>query len=105
MEWMAKSIVIAHAISPRNWGITLFSDMVRLNVGKIEVLAYFADGVHCIIDSRNVPAVLRKRKDVELILESGGVLPSVPISGLLNADELSFVRIKSDNGFLGRHDL
>lgn len=77
---MAESVVIAHAAAPDRWGVTLFPHMIRLNVGRIEVLAFFPDMVHCIIDSRNVPAALQQHQDVALVLEPRGVLPSVPVS-------------------------
>ena len=81
---MADSVELAHAEVPSEWGITLFSEMVRLNVGKIEVLAYVANMVHCIIDSQHVPTALRHRQDVELIIKPDGVLRSVPVSAVCN---------------------
>ena len=74
---MAESVAIAHAEVPHGWGITLFTDMVRLNVGRIEVLAYFADMVHCIIDSQQVPTALQQRQDVELISKQNGITAAV----------------------------
>jgi 5-methylcytosine-specific restriction protein A len=80
---MAESVEAASQ-APNTWSITLFQKAVRLNVGRIEALAYFADWVHCIIDSESIPHGLSQRPDVELHIEPNGVLPSVPVSAACN---------------------
>lgn len=84
VQALAESVATAHATAPQAWSITLFPNTVRLNVGRIEALAYFTDSIHCIIDSQCIPDGLRQRKDVDLIIGATGVLPSVPVSAVCN---------------------
>lgn len=81
---MAESVQFAHAEAPNGWAVTLFKNVIRLNVGRIEVLAYFPGWVHCIVDSEQVPAAVEQWEDVELGVEPGGVLRSVPVSAVCN---------------------
>ena len=57
LEFLAISIEIAHSISPNCWGITLQNNLVRLNVGKIEVISLL-DIFHCILDLETIPTTL-----------------------------------------------
>jgi 5-methylcytosine-specific restriction protein A len=81
VQAMADSVTIANN-APNAWSITLFQEMVRLNVGKIEALTFIRNKVHCVIDSQCIPTALRQREDVELHIETGGVYPSVPVSAI-----------------------
>ncbi len=81
---MADSITRAHAAAPQGWGVTLLDNMVRLNVGRIEVMTFTPDWVHLVLDSRCFPETLRDRQQVELLFQSSphekGVFRSVPVS-------------------------
>ena len=74
MQALADSITTAHSEAPHTWSITLFPDAVRLNIGRIEALAYFANTIHCIVDAKSVPAALRQLRNVELIGSSTFVM-------------------------------
>ena len=45
MEFLADSIRLAHSQGPAAWEVTLFEDLIRLNVGQIAVLDLRADAV------------------------------------------------------------
>ena len=81
---LADSITAAHAAAPNGWGVTLFNALIRLNVGKIEVISLHPDWIQVILDSRSFPEELRNRSNVELTFEHApghkGVLRSVPVS-------------------------
>lgn len=95
---MADSVRIAQVESPSSWGITLFNDAVRLNVGLIEVLVYSKEHVVCLVSSESISAKLIKHPDVHLEAPSGGIHRSVAVSASCSfpsekADELfSLVR-------------
>ena len=46
---LAASIEQAHSISPGSWSLTITDKRVRLNVGRIEVLAIFQDLFHVVL--------------------------------------------------------
>jgi hypothetical protein len=83
---LADSITAAHAAAPNGWGVTLFDALIRLNVGKIEVMSLHPDWIYVILDSRSFPEGLRSRSNVELTFEYApgqkGVFRSVPVSVL-----------------------
>jgi hypothetical protein len=60
LNFLADSIATADTVSPDRWGLTLNKDFLRLNVGKIEVLAFFQYSVHCLIDLNTLPEELRE---------------------------------------------
>jgi hypothetical protein len=55
---LADSVATAHAAAAHRWGVTVLDDMVRLNVGKIEVLTLWLDWIHIVLDSRDFPGAL-----------------------------------------------
>ena len=54
---LADSIMAAHAAAPNGWGVTLSNALIRLNVGKIEVMSLYPDWIHVILDSLSFPEV------------------------------------------------
>jgi hypothetical protein len=81
---LADSIVAADAAGPDGWGITLTENMIRLNVGMIEVLTLHPDWIHIVLDSQRFPEAVRSDSEVELAFERSpgrkGVFSSVPVS-------------------------
>ena len=80
IEAMADSASVAHATCPNGWSITLSDGMVRLNVGRIEVLTYFPGVVHCIIDRQSFPLGLSQRQGIEVSPPHRAIYNSVPAS-------------------------
>ncbi|MEW6130785.1 MAG: hypothetical protein AB1757_27395 [Acidobacteriota bacterium] len=84
LNFLADSIAIADALSPDRWGLTLSKDFLRLNVGKIEVLAFFSNFIHCLLDLDTLPEELREDDRVGLKENENdprlGVYKSVPCS-------------------------
>jgi hypothetical protein len=58
LDFLANSINTAYVLAPDRWGLTLKKDLIRLNVGKIEVLALFPDIAHCLLDLDTIPKEL-----------------------------------------------
>jgi hypothetical protein len=87
LSFLANSIEIAHSISPKCWGVTLKEDLVRLNVGKIEVIS-LGEILHCMLDRDTIPSELWKDEIVNLFLNEHdpevGFYKSVPNSVACN---------------------
>jgi hypothetical protein len=88
LDFLADSINTAYGLAPDRWGLTLKKDMIRLNVGKIEVLALFPKMVHCLIDLDSTPKELLG-DDMVIILKNEsdptlGYYRSVPGSIVCN---------------------
>jgi hypothetical protein len=66
LDFLADSIGTAYATSPDRWGLTLNKDFLRLNVGRIEVLAFIPDFIHCILDLDTLPEDIREDDRVSL---------------------------------------
>ena len=60
-ELLVNAIEYAHEISPNSWGITLYSNLVRLNVGMVEVAVVTFNNVYLILDGSVIPASIRER--------------------------------------------
>ena len=58
LDFLADSINTAYVLAPDRWGVTLKKDLIRLNVGKIEALAFFPDVIHCLVDLESMPREL-----------------------------------------------
>ena len=58
LDFLADSINTAYLLALGRWGLTLKKDLIRLNVGKIEVLAFFPDVVDCLLDLDSMPKEL-----------------------------------------------
>lgn len=56
MEILVEAIRVAHAQRPTSWAVSLKEEFIRINAGKAEVLALFADELHFIVDRTRVPA-------------------------------------------------
>lgn len=88
LEFLANSIGIAHALSPNRWGATLKKNLIRLNVGKIEVVTLLPGVLHCILDLDTIPEKLWKDEIVNLHRSEYdpeiGVYKSVPKSVACN---------------------
>lgn len=84
LEFFANSIDIAHAIHPERWGITLKTDLVRLNVGNIEVVTLVPEILHCMLYLDTIPKDLWENEIVELEMSKHdpevGFYKSVPKS-------------------------
>ena len=84
LEFLANSIEIAHSISPKRCGVTLQKDFVRLNVGKIEVVAFFPETLHCVLNYDTIPSKLWKDELIRLRTNEhdpeAGFYSSVPSS-------------------------
>ena len=50
LKVLADSIVLASRFDNDRWGLTLQPNLVRLNVGKIEVVSLWQEGVHFMVD-------------------------------------------------------
>ena len=87
LEFLANSIEVAHSISPNCWGVTLKDNLVRLNVGKIEVISLL-DVFHCILDLETIPSTLWNDEIVALSKNEhdpeAGFYKSVPNSVACN---------------------
>jgi hypothetical protein len=88
------SDVILHANmeKPDNWGITLEKEFLRVNIGKIEVIAKFDGFYHCIINKYSLPDHISIMKGVQVDLENkkspgSGIYKSVIGSGVCNIDD------------------
>lgn len=88
LEFLANSIEMAHSISPNCWGVTLKDDLIRLNVGKIEVVSFLSEILHCILDHDTIPKKLWKDEIVNLFTDEhdleSGIYKSVPNSVACN---------------------
>jgi energy-coupling factor transporter ATP-binding protein EcfA2 len=51
MALLADSIRIAHGLGPSAWGVTLFQDAVRLNVGRVSALPVFPNQLYTSVDT------------------------------------------------------
>jgi hypothetical protein len=67
LNFLADSINTAYLLTPDRWGLTLKKDLIRLNVGKIEVLAFFPDIVHCLLDRDTIPKELWEDEKVTIL--------------------------------------
>ena len=67
LDFLAESINTAYVLAPGRWGLTLKKDLLRLNVGKIEVLAFFSDVVRCLLDLTTIPKELWQDERVNLL--------------------------------------
>jgi hypothetical protein len=88
LDFLADSIALAHALSPDRWGLTLSNDFLRLNVGKIEVLAFYSYLIHCLLDLSTLPKELRTNDRVSFLENKNdprlGIYKSVPGSVICN---------------------
>ena len=86
--FLADSINTASLLAPDRWGLTLKKDLIRLNVGKIEVLALFPFVVHCLVDLDSIPQEIRKDERFKLLENETdprlGYYKSVPGSVVCN---------------------
>lgn len=58
LRFLYDSIHLAHQLSSDSWGITLQKDLVRLNVGQIEVMTILQDRIHVVLDRYAIPPEL-----------------------------------------------
>lgn len=91
-EFLANSIYLANQLVPTRWGITLYSDVVLMNCGMIEVLQILPDQVHVIADNDTLPELSPNQVDIRKTPDGStkGFYPSV--SGSVACD---FVAEKS----------
>ncbi len=58
LRFLCDTIRLAHQLAPRSWGVTLQKDLVRLNVGHIEVMTILQDRIHIVLDRNAIPPEL-----------------------------------------------
>ncbi|MCI1278944.1 MAG: DUF3883 domain-containing protein [Nitrospira sp.] len=66
LRYLCDSIQLTHQFAPSSWGLTLQKDMVRLNVGQIEVLTVGQARVHVVFDRNDEPQDLRDLPGVQI---------------------------------------
>jgi hypothetical protein len=97
LNFLADSIDYAYGCAADRWGLTAKKDLLRLNVGKIEVIAIFPDIVRCLIDLDTIPEGLWS--DERLALKENeqdsrmGVYTSVPGSVICNVLAVDFPEV------------
>ena len=66
LRYLCDSIQLTHQLAPSSWGLTLQKDMVRLNVGHIEVLTVGQARIHVVFDRNVEPQDLRDMPGVQI---------------------------------------
>lgn len=66
LRYLCDSIQLTYQLAPSSWGLTLQKDMVRLNVGHIEVLTVGQARVHVVFDRNDEPQDLRDLPGVQI---------------------------------------
>lgn len=66
LRFLCDSIQLAHQLVPSSWGLTLQKDLVRLNVGRIEVMTISQARVHVVFDRNAEPRDLRRTPGVHM---------------------------------------
>jgi hypothetical protein len=66
LSFLRESIQLAHQLSPASWGLTLQKDIVRLNVGHIEVITIGQTRIHVVFDCNAEPRDLRTLPSVQI---------------------------------------
>src|SRR5260370_26809477 len=56
LEFLAAAVEHLSQHHSDRWGITLFSDLVRLNTGMVECLVLHPEGLRVLVDRSSVPA-------------------------------------------------
>ena len=76
LDFLVESIGVASLSASDRWGLTVKKDLVRLNAGKIEVLAFLRKGdlyiMHCLIDLDTIPDAVSDFEDGGIVLISYG---------------------------------
>jgi len=82
LEALAESIILAHQENSSRWGITLFPNLVRLNVGMIETFVISPNKLYMIADFSTLNLDIADIKGVEIYASTPdlyvGVYKSVP---------------------------
>lgn len=58
---LADAITHAHEIGAGSWGVTLYEDKLRLNVGSVESVVLWAGGCHLVVDQALVAQPLKSQ--------------------------------------------
>lgn len=66
LRFLCDSIQLAHQLSPSSWGITLQKNLVRFNVGHIEVMTIDQDRIHVVLDRDTKPPNLDTLVDIHI---------------------------------------
>jgi 5-methylcytosine-specific restriction protein A len=82
LEFLKAAIEHLSQHHPDRWGITLFSDLVRLNAGIVESLVLHPKGLRVLVDSASAPA--------DAVFEEGTAYRSAPGCAVVS---LSFSQI------------
>lgn len=56
LNLMADYVLTAHELSPATWEITLFKDLVRLNIGTIQTFVISSTGIYTVLDADSLSA-------------------------------------------------
>ncbi len=74
---LAEAIVFAHEQNPASWGITLYPDKLRLNVGQVEVIVLTSEGMYLVVDDSAVTQATKSTFG-SFLSDAGIHYPSVP---------------------------
>ncbi len=75
-ENLAASVRVAHAAGEACWGITMFAQSLRLNVGQVETLTLSAEGGRYLFRS---PLILDIPQRFEIRISDNPIYPAVPV--------------------------
>lgn len=75
LQFLCTGIQYAHASSPNKWGLTVYPQALRLNVGFCEVLTVGGDSLRILIQRTNLPAALPKTVTAERGPDKRGFYP------------------------------
>jgi 5-methylcytosine-specific restriction protein A len=81
LEFLNASIQFVSAAYSDRWGITLFEDKVRLNVGWVEVLILWSEGLRVLVEEESAPTGTRFVR-FQYKTAPGCYLTDVPLAGL-----------------------
>jgi len=76
MKELSKSILEADSLSHDNWELSLFNNKIRLNVGQVEVITIYKEGIRFIFAD---PIVTNAEENYEITRRNGPYYRSVPI--------------------------
>lgn len=66
LRFLYDTICLAHQLAPGSWGITLQKNLVRLNVGHIEVMTIMQDRIHVVLDRNAIPLELQTIQGLQM---------------------------------------
>lgn len=98
LEAFAESILLAHHSNPSGWGVSLFPNLVRLNIGMIETFVISANQLYLVVDMGELDLDLIDLDDVEFYASTPdlyvGIYKSVPGSAGVEFPAQLFPQVK-----------